>query len=92
MEVAARFSLGAKVFHISLPEGESLGVLSRAYQEFRTRSVREWDQIQLEDPEVVALVNVRVLSEEVGVPALRVLRSMEEAGSFTAAYPLLRRK
>jgi len=92
IEVAARVGLGARVFHLSLPEGESLGLLTRANDEFRIRSVGDWDEIQLEDSEVIALVNVRVLSEQVGVPALRVIRSREEAGSFTAAYPLLRRR
>jgi hypothetical protein len=91
-EVAARVGLGARAFHISLPEGESLGLLTRVYGEFRSRAVVEWDQIRLEDPEVIALVNLRVLSEQAEVPALRVLRSREEAGSFTAAYPLLRRR
>ena len=47
---------------------------------------------ELEDPEVIALVNVRVLSEQVGVPPIRVIRSQEEAGSFTAGYALLRRR
>ena len=92
IEVAARVGLGARAFHISLPEGESLGLLNRASGEFRSRPVREWDEIQLDDPEVIALVNIRVLSEQVGVPPLLVLRSREEAGSYTAAYPLLRRR
>ncbi len=92
IDVTVRVGLGARAFHISLPEGESLGLLTRANDEFRNRSVGDWDEIQLEDSEVIALVNVRVLSEQVGVPALRVIRSREEAGSFTAAYPLLRRR
>jgi hypothetical protein len=91
MEVAGRFGLGAGAFRLSLPTGEPLGPLERVDQEFRNRPAREWNQIQLDDAEVIALVNVRVLAEKVGVSRIRVIRSMEEAGSFTAAYPLLRR-
>ena len=90
MDIATRFGLGAAAFHLPLPEGEPLGVLARACGEFRSRPAREWTQIQLTDPEIIALVNLRVLAERAGVPPLRVLRAREEAGSFMAAYPLLR--
>jgi len=89
-EVASRFGLGARSFHISLPEDAPLGYLSRAYGEFRARPSRDWNQIELNDPEIIALVNLRVLSEQVGVTPLRVLQSREEAGSFVAGFASLR--
>ena len=92
IDVAIRVGSGARIFHISLPSGESLGLLARAYDLFKSHPVGEWDGIQLEDPEIIALVNVRFLSEQVGVPPIRVIRSREEAGSFTAGYALLRRR
>jgi hypothetical protein len=88
-EVAQRFGLGIGTLHVPLPEGEPLGPLARAYQEFRGRPPREWNGILLEDSEIICLVNIRVLSEQVGVPPLRVLRSREEAGSFTAGFASL---
>ena len=91
-EVAARFGLGGRNFHLPLPEGEPLGFLARAYGEFRGHPPAEWHQIELEDAEIIALVNLRVLSEQVGVPPIRVLRSREEAGSFLAAFAMLRRQ
>jgi hypothetical protein len=90
-EVASRFGLGVRGFHISLPEDEPLGLLSRAYGEFRGRPSRDWNQIELNDLEIIALVNIRVLSKQVGVTPLRVLRSREEAGSFVAGFASLRR-
>ena len=76
----SHFSARGRVFGLADP-----GV--RSVQEPSGRGVG-WDP--LEDPEVIALVNVRVLSEQVGVPPIRVIRSQEEAGSFTAGYALLR--
>lgn len=88
-DVARRFELSPQTFHIPLPTGETLGILERAYREFRDRPPAAWGGIELTDEEVVALVNLRVLSKQVGVPALRVLRSRETAGSFMLGFPSL---
>jgi hypothetical protein len=87
--VAGRYGLGAGAFYVPLPEDGPFGILNRAYTEFRTRSQGEWNSVQLTDSEITALVNLRVLSEHVGVTPLRVLRSREEAGSFAAGFPSL---
>ena len=87
--VAQRFDLGPQAFYLPLPKGEPLGVLDRIYGIFREQPPAAWGGITLSDEEVVALVNVRVLSEHVGVPPLRVLRSQEAAGSFMAGFPSL---
>ena len=89
-EVSTRFGLSPRTFHLNLPEGAPLGPLARVFQEFRSRPTDQWGQIELQDSELVALVNIRVLSEAVGVPPLRVLEAWSEAGSFMAAYPILR--
>ena len=89
-EVATRFGLGVRNFHISLPEDVTLGSLTRSFGEFRGRPYREWDQIQLDDMEIISLVNLRVLSEQLGVAPLRVLQSREEAGSFVSGFASLR--
>ena len=56
---------------------------------FYDSQAQDWDQIVLEDSEIIALVNLRVLSEEVGVSPLQVLMSQEEAGSFVAGFASL---
>lgn len=88
-EVASRFGLDVRSFHIPLPKDVPLGSLDRAYGEFRGRPHWEWNQIELNDLEIVCLVNLRVLSEEAGVPPLRILRSRDETGSFVAAFATL---
>jgi len=92
MEVASRFGVGASVFHIPLPQDADLGPLTRACGEFSRRPAGEWGQIRLEDLEVVALVNVRVLAEQTESTPVRVLEALGEAGTFVAAYPLLIRR
>ena len=90
--VAGRFGLGVGSFHLPLPEDVPLGSLTRAYGEFRGRTSREWNLIELEDSEVIALVNLRVLSEQLEIPPLRVLQSRDEAGSFVAGFGRLRER
>ncbi len=90
MDIARRFGLDAVVFHLDLPDGSPLGVLERAYGEFRSRPAGEWSQINLGDEEIVALVNMRVLSACTHVAPLRILRGREEAGSFAAAFVQIR--
>lgn len=91
-EVAGRFGIDTRAFHFPLPGNAELGALSRVHQEFRGRPASEWSQILLEDPEVVALVNLRVLSEQTGASPERIIRAREEAGTFLACYPLLIRR
>lgn len=89
MEVAGRFGLDAGDFHIPLPEGAELGPLAGIYEEFRGRPPGGWSRIILRDPDIVALVNIGVLSEVTGSAPLRVLQCFTEAGSFMEAYPVL---
>jgi hypothetical protein len=90
MDIADRFGLAVSVFHLRFPEGVPLGLLERAYGEFRGRPAREWGQVRLDDAEIVALVNIRVVSEQLSQPSLGVLRAREESGGFVAAYLRLR--
>lgn len=91
-EVADRFGVGCGVFHLRFPPGADRGMLSRAYREFDSRPAPEWGQVRLEDPEIIALVNLRVLSDLADVSPAQVLRAREGAGSFVAAYPSLIRR
>ncbi len=90
MDVATRFGVGARAFHFPLREESELGPLTRAFRLFRETAPGQWHRIRLEDGEIVALVNVRVLSEEARVSPIRVLQCREEYGSFVACFPRLR--
>ena len=88
-EIGGRFGLGVQVFFIPLPQDGPMGTLTRIYGEFRSKPSSEWNEIELNDNEALYLVNLRVLSEQIGVPPLRVLESREEAGSFLGALASL---
>ena len=87
-----RLGIGPRDFHVPLPVDADLGPLTGAYEQFRSRPPREWSGIRLEDGDVVALVNLRVLSEQTGRAPFTVLSTFQEAGSFMATYPLLLRR
>lgn len=88
-DVGRRFGVQAPAFHLPLPEGAEKGQLTRAYEAFQARPAWEWQQIRLEDEEVVALVNLRVLAEQTGLLPLDILEDCQEAGSFMACYSRL---
>lgn len=88
-ELGRRFGIQTPAFHVSLPAGGDKGPLARAYEAFAARPAREWREIQLQDEEIVALVNLKVLTAQTGAPPLRILGHFAEAGSFVSCYPLL---
>ena len=66
-ELAQRFGVGANALHIPLRDPASAGVLSAAYQRFAATPMPQWSTMRLEGDEIVALVNVRVLAQSLGV-------------------------
>jgi hypothetical protein len=84
-ELAGRYGLGAAAFHVPL-NGASPGELSRAYEAFEGSPPREWDSLSLSDPEIIALVNLRFLTESLGIPASRVLDARAANGNWVAVY------
>jgi hypothetical protein len=91
MSVALRFGLAAGSFHLPLPQAASLGGLTRAYEGFRARPPREWGNLRLEDSDLVALVNLRILSEQLAVEPVRVLQVWNETGDFVTCHRVLLR-
>jgi len=89
-DVASQLGLQPQAFHIPVPPGTNLGTLARVYGEFQRLPARDWSQIVLEDHEVIAMVNLRVLSVQTGATPQAILLHFGNAGSFMASYPLLR--
>lgn len=88
-DVASRYGVGGGTFHVPLGSDSPGDRLARAYGEFGTRSPREWDAVQLTDAEIVDLVNLRFLTEALGIPATRALQARSSGGSWVAAFTSL---
>jgi hypothetical protein len=85
--VALRYALDAGSFHVRLDGGA--GSMARLYEEYAARPQAQWSSIQLVDSDVIALVNLRVLSDVLRSPPLVVLQARDRAGSWVGAYRAL---
>jgi hypothetical protein len=66
-------------------------VLSGAYQRFGDTPVAEWADVPLGEQDIIALVNVRVLSQVLGVPPDDIARRTGSSASFVELYAQLLR-
>ncbi len=89
-EVAGRYRMNASAFHV--PVGaDGGGSLSRALEAYRTTPEPDWFRIELDDPEIVSLVNLRFMSQNLSLPPDEVLRARDQAGSYVVGYRDLQR-
>lgn len=89
--LADRYSVRAAAFHVPVPDDASTGRLEEAYRLFRSTPVGQWGTLRLTDEQIVGLVNVRVISQSLRIPAERVLAETERPGSFLDLYVRLKR-
>lgn len=89
--LAGSYNVGANALHVPLHDPGSAGVLRRAYESFGQAPVSEWSSIRLDDREIVALVNVRVLADALGVAPDEVARRTGSSSSFVELYAQLLR-
>ena len=67
--LATRYRVGPFALYVPVPDDASAGALEVAYEAYRTVPVAQWGSIQLTDADVVGLVNVRLISQTLGIPA-----------------------
>jgi hypothetical protein len=85
-ELSARYQIGARALHVPLHDASSAGRLSGLYDQFRDTPVDRWGEIRLSSEDIVALVNVRVLSQSLGLTSDEVMRRTATATSFVELY------
>ena len=88
-ELSARYQIGAPALHVSLNDPASAGRLAALYDTFRDTPVERWGGIPLSSEEIVALVNVRVLSQSLGLPPDDIMRRTADTTSFVELYSQL---
>ncbi len=89
-ELAARYGVGASALHVPVPEDAQVGALERVYNGYRSTPVARWGNIRLSHDEVVDMVNVRMISQSLGLPAARVIGETGAGTSHVDLYARLR--
>lgn len=85
-ELVARYRIGASALHVPVRDQAPTGSLSAAYDRFRQVPVDQWRTIALSDADVVALVNVRVIAQTLGLSAEDVIGRTGSVSSFVELY------
>jgi hypothetical protein len=89
--LVASYNIGANALHVPLSDPATAGVLTGAYRRFGETPVADWASVPLEERDIVALVNVRVLSQVLGVPPDDIARRTGSSMSFVELYAQLLR-
>lgn len=89
--LADRYGVSAATLHAPIRDDAPTGALLAVYLGFRGTPVSEWPGIRLSDSDIVALVNVRVLAQSLGLSAEAVLRDTSSATSFVEHFARLKR-
>lgn len=88
--ITRRYALDASRFHVPLEGGA--GSLARAYEGYASRPRTQWASLELTGEDIVGLVNVRVLSEMLGVTPAAAIQARDRTGSWVAAFRSLGRR
>ena len=88
-DLAARYRVGPGALHVPLPDAAPAGRLEGAYTQYRELPAGRWSEIRLSDAHVVALVNVRLLSEALDLSVEEILSRAGATGSFVDLYARL---
>lgn len=88
-DLAQRYRVGPHALHVPLRDPESAGALAPLYDRFRDTPVADWSNIELGESDIVALVNVRVLSASLGLLPEEITRRTGTTQGFVELYAQL---
>ena len=88
-DVVGRYGLDAASFHV--PLDGSPGSLAQIYDAYGSRPAVQWSAIVLQDADIVALVNLRLLAGVLHATPAAVVQARDRSGSWVAAYRALAR-
>jgi hypothetical protein len=90
-ELSDRYQIGARALHVPVHDMGATGRLGTLYASFRDTPVDHWAEIPLTSDDIVALVNVRVLSQSLGLTPDEIMRRTAGTSSFVELYAQLLR-
>jgi hypothetical protein len=85
-DLSDRYQIGARALHVPIRDPSAAGRLDELYATFGETPVDRWEEINLSSEHIVALVNVRVLSQSLGLTPDEVMRLTAREGSFVDLY------
>jgi hypothetical protein len=85
-DLSARFRVSASALYVPIRDDAPAGALSGAYERFRSTPVSDWGTMRLSDDEIVGLVNVRVISQVLGLSAERVAAATGSTSTYVALH------
>jgi len=88
-DLSERYQIGARALHVPIHDPAATGRLGPLYVRFQETPVERWGSIPLTSDDIVALVNVRVLSQSLGLPPDEIMRRTANATSFVDLYAQL---
>ena len=83
--------MSPSALHVPVRDDVPVGALSGAYEEFRSTEVSEWGAIRLSDTHIIGLVNVRVISQSLGLSSEHVLGQTGASVTYVALHARLNR-
>jgi hypothetical protein len=81
-DLAGRYRVTAAALHVPVRDDVPAGSLSGVYDQYRSAPVADWGSIVLSDDDIVGLVNVRVISQTLRLPAEHVLGATGSTPTF----------
>ncbi len=90
-ELTRRYRVSAAALHVPVRDDASAGALRAAYDRFRSMDVSDWDGLDLSDPLIVGLVNVRMIAESLDLPAEHVLAETSPGATYVSLFARLSR-
>lgn len=85
-ELAQRFGVGANALHVPMRDPAATGTLAPVYERYGVTPMDQWTTMRLEGGEIVALVNVRVLSQALGIEPDRIAVRTGTTATFVELY------
>lgn len=83
MEITTHYGFGTEIFYVPVePNVEVSPLYDYAYGYYKNRPRKEWSDMNLRDPDIINLVNLKFLSENYKYPAYKIMEMRQDGMKF----------